>query len=140
MIRGGKSGPALVPGKPEESLILCRIHDEEMPPRKSLIEAMVKPMEADEVDKLTRWIALGAPEVAGEPDRAGSASEGLVTKEDREFWSFQPPRPASLPKTPMRTGSAIRLMRSSSRSWRRKGSRCRQRPIGSPSSAAPHLI
>jgi hypothetical protein len=98
LVRGGKSGPALVPGKPEESLMLKRIHGEECPPRPRLIEAMVKPMEADEIDKLTRWIALGAPEVPEEPDVAGTPADPLIRKEDREFWSFRPPQPAPIPQ------------------------------------------
>jgi len=32
MLKGGKSGPAVVPGKPEQSLILKRIRAKEMPP------------------------------------------------------------------------------------------------------------
>ncbi|MBI5759110.1 MAG: PSD1 domain-containing protein, partial [Planctomycetales bacterium] len=97
MLRGGKSGPALVPGKPELSLILKRIQAEEMPPRKRLIEVAVKPMEAEDVRKLTRWIALGAPEVTDEPDAAGTAADPLVRPADREFWSFQPPKPVTIP-------------------------------------------
>ena len=98
LLRGGRSGPALVPGKPEESLILKRIQTEECPPRARLIEAMVKPMEPHEVKNLARWIALGAPEVADEPDVAGTAADPLVRPEDRGFWSFRPPRPVTPPK------------------------------------------
>jgi hypothetical protein len=96
MLRGGKSGPAFVPGKPEESLMLKKIHDEEMPPRKKLIEAMVKPMEPDEVKTLTRWIELGAPEVSS--DLADAGVDPLIKEEDRKFWAFQPPRAAAVPK------------------------------------------
>ena len=97
MLRGGKSGPAFVSGKPDESLILKRLQREEMPPRQRLVEAMVKPMEATEIEKLTRWIALGAPEVAEEPDVAGMPADPLVSAADREFWSFQRPRPVTVP-------------------------------------------
>ena len=41
-----------------------------------------------EIEKLTRWIALGAPEVADEPDVAGTLSDPLVRAEARDFWSF----------------------------------------------------
>ncbi len=98
MLKGGKSGPAIVPGKPEESLILKRIQAEEMPPRKRLVEAMVKPVEADEVAKLARWIELGAPETAEEPDVAGTAADPLVRPEDRDFWSFRQPQSATPPQ------------------------------------------
>ncbi len=97
MLKGGKSGPAIVPGKPAESLILKRIQAEEMPPRQRLTEVSVKPMEAEELNTLTRWIELGAPEAAEEPDLAGTAADPLVRAEDRDFWSFQPPRPVTVP-------------------------------------------
>jgi hypothetical protein len=98
MLRGGKSGPAFVPGKPDESRMLKRIQAEECPPRPRLIEATVKPMEADEVSKLTHWIALGAPEVPDEPDVAATLADPLIRKEDREFWSFRPPQPVPIPR------------------------------------------
>jgi hypothetical protein len=92
MLKGGKSGPALVPGQPDKSLILKRIHAEEMPPRKRLIEATVKPMEAEEIQKLTRWVALGAAEIPDEPNLAGTAADPLVRPKDRDFWAFKSPR------------------------------------------------
>jgi cytochrome c553 len=98
MLKGGKSGPAFVAGRPADSLLLKRIHAGEMPPRKRLIEATVKPMEPEEINKLTRWIALGAPELPDEPDVAGTAADPLVTAKDREFWAFKPPQPVTLPK------------------------------------------
>ena len=97
MVRGGNLGPAFIPGKPEESLLLKRIRAGECPPQPRLIEATVKPMEADEIVKLTRWIVLGAPEVLEEPDVAGSLADKLIRKEDREFWSFRPPQPTKIP-------------------------------------------
>src|SRR6185295_11796134 len=98
MVRGGKSGPAFVACKPDESLVLKRIRTGECPPQPRLIEAMVKPMEADEVAKLTRWIALGAPEVPDEPEVAGTPADPLIRPVDREFWSFRPPQPVTLPR------------------------------------------
>ncbi|MBI3849578.1 MAG: DUF1549 domain-containing protein [Verrucomicrobia bacterium] len=98
MMRRGKSGPALIPGKPEESLMLKRVRAGECPPQPRLIEAMVKPMESDELKKLTRWIELGAPEVPDEPDVAGTLADPLIHKEDREFWSFRPPQAVEIPR------------------------------------------
>jgi hypothetical protein len=95
MLRGGKSGPALVPGNPAESLILKRIAEEEMPPRKSLIDAMVKPMEPHEISTLLRWIELGAPEVPF----VQVDTHAPLTQHDRAFWAFQPPRRPVVPKT-----------------------------------------
>ncbi|MCH2212102.1 MAG: DUF1553 domain-containing protein [Fuerstiella sp.] len=95
ILKGGKSGPAIVPGEPENSLMLKRIHAEEMPPRKRLIEASVKPMEPDEIRRLTAWIRAGAPD--GEKLSLDSEVEPLVTDEDREFWAFQPPGEITAP-------------------------------------------
>lgn len=97
MLKGGKSGPALVPGKPEASLIVKRIEAGEMPPHKRLIEAAVKPMEPDELQRLKRWIALGAPLAAEEADLAGTAEDPLVRPQDRDFWSFRSPHVAQVP-------------------------------------------
>lgn len=97
MLRGGKSGPAIVPGQPAESLLLQRIHREEMPPRPRLVEAMVKPMEPAEIEKLTKWVAKGALEVPDEPDVAGTSADPLVRESDRQHWAFQPPRAVMVP-------------------------------------------
>ena len=73
ILKGGKSGAAMVPGKPEESLLLQRIQAEEMPPPKSLSQYCVRPVTSGELEKLRRWIAEGAPEApkkaASEPPR-----------------------------------------------------------------------
>lgn len=97
MLKGGKSGPAFVPGKPEESLILKRIHAEEMPPHARLTEVSVKPMEPEETKTLTRWIEQGAPLAKEEPDLAGTVDDPLVRPQDREFWAFQPPQTVPIP-------------------------------------------
>ncbi|MDB5341238.1 MAG: putative rane protein [Planctomycetaceae bacterium] len=97
ILKGGKSGPAMVLGQPDQSLMLKRIHAEEMPPRARLTEVSVKPMEAVEIEKLTGWIARGAPEIADEPDVAGTPADTLVSDEDRKFWAYQKPQPVTVP-------------------------------------------
>ena len=89
MLKGGKSGPAIVLGKPAESLLLKRVHAGEMPPNKLLIQAGVKRMGQAEIELLTRWIELGAPEVSLQEDVATTRLDPLVNDEDRQFWSFQ---------------------------------------------------
>src|SRR5205085_4014877 len=62
--RGGDSGPAVVPGKPEASLLIraIRYRDEElrMPPKEKLADAVVADFEA--------WVKMGAPDPRTEPD------------------------------------------------------------------------
>lgn len=97
MLKGGKSGPAVVPGKPEASLLVKRIRAEEMPPRRQLVRVSVKPMEAHEVKMLEAWIKDGLPESDVKPDVATTGGDPLISAEDRRFWSFQPPRSLAVP-------------------------------------------
>lgn len=94
---GGKSGPAIVPGKPDESLLVRRIDAGEMPPHKTLAHYSVKPVADHELEMLRRWIAAGAPEVEITPDVATTTPDPLVSDEDRRFWSFQSPRLPAVP-------------------------------------------
>jgi hypothetical protein len=97
ILKGGKSGPAAIPGKPSESLVIRRLLAEEMPPRRKLVSVSVKPMETSEIEKLTTWIGLGLPESTVKTTDL-ELSESLVTDEDRTFWSFQKPRRPSVPE------------------------------------------
>lgn len=87
-VRGGKQGPAIVPGDPAASLLLKRVREGEMPP-----EGKSVPVEQSAI--LERWILTGAKTARPEPESIGP---GLgVTKEEREFWSFQPIRRPAVP-------------------------------------------
>ena len=98
MLRGGKTGPAIVLGKPEESRIIQKTRQGKMPPNDRLVEACVKPIEPGEIEKLAKWIAVGAPETALPPDIASTKPDPLVSDKDRAFWSFRPPQKVAIPK------------------------------------------
>ncbi len=87
--KGGKSGPALVEGKPDESLLLERVKSGEMPPGK-------KKLSAAETDTLKRWIAAGAKVETAEPETL--ATGFAITDEDRRWWAFQPVRRSAVPE------------------------------------------
>jgi hypothetical protein len=97
MLKGGKSGPALVPGHPEQSLILKKVQAGKMPPFEQMMQVSVKPFSASEIDRISQWIALGAPEVQTDPDVATTAPDPLVTDKDRQFWSFRAPVAVPVP-------------------------------------------
>lgn len=97
ILKGGKSGPAAIPGKPSDSLIVKRIHAGEMPPRRQLVSVSVKPMEQDELALLERWIAAGMPDGKRESQNEHLAAKSPAPKKGETFWSFQPPTVA-LPK------------------------------------------
>ena len=97
LLKGGKSGPAVVPGKPQESLLIQRIAAEEMPPPKSFSQYCVRPVTSDELEKLRQWIAAGAPEASENGSSvvgAGSPDKELA----QTFWSFQPPGSPAVPQ------------------------------------------
>ena len=98
ILKGGKSGPAIVPGHPEQSLILKRIQSGEMPPKKELMDVSIKIIAPFEIEKLTRWIALGAPPSNIQPDVADGKPDPLVSDKDRQWWSFQPPKRPAVPQ------------------------------------------
>jgi hypothetical protein len=97
LLRGGKSGPAIVSGKPEESLLLKRIRAEEMPPRRQMVAVSVKPMEASEIIILEQWIASGLPLQDRSAVSELNDSDPLVSEEDRQFWSFVVPKSPPIP-------------------------------------------
>jgi hypothetical protein len=79
LTEGGASGPAIVPGRPDESLLIEAVRQRgelRMPPGRTL--------RAEQVDALERWIAAGAPWPAEAPvaDRGDDAR--------RRHWAFQP--------------------------------------------------
>lgn len=82
---GGDSGPALVPGKPDESLIMEMISyvdpDIAMPPKEKLPD--------QEIAWLKEWIERGAPDPR-EGASAVVAESTIDIEAGREFWSFQP--------------------------------------------------
>ena len=99
ILKGGKSGPVAVPGKPEESLILKRIHAKDMPPPKELIRAGVRPMESSEINLLAKWIEQGAVKHDVAPDVQTQTPDSLVSDDDRKFWAFQSPVKPDVPKS-----------------------------------------
>jgi mono/diheme cytochrome c family protein len=88
MLTGGNSGPALVPGKPADSLLLKKIHAGEMPPKRRIVEVSIQVITASEISRLEQWTAQGAMVDRDKADPENSADDGLVTNEDRQFWSF----------------------------------------------------
>lgn len=91
LLKGGESGPAIVPGSPDRSLLLKSLrHDpdaSEMPPSGKLPAEVIADFE--------RWITMGAPD-----PRTGTAvvtRRGMSLDEARKFWSFIPPRQSPRP-------------------------------------------
>ncbi|MCU0878530.1 MAG: PSD1 and planctomycete cytochrome C domain-containing protein [Pirellulaceae bacterium] len=87
LLRGGYTGPAIVPGKPAESLLLAAVRHEgdfAMPPKTKLPD--------DKIAALESWIKLGAPWPASAATTAASDARA------KSHWAFQPIRDPPVPE------------------------------------------
>ena len=94
LLAGGNSGPALIPGDPEGSLLVKVLrHSGEirMPPTGRLAES--------QVDRIASWIRMGAPFPSAGPS---TVSAGAVV--DKRHWAFEAPVKTDPPES--RTGWA----------------------------------
>lgn len=99
MVRGGESGPALVPGDPEASLLYRLVTSGEMPKRDR------KPTGA-EIERLRRWIEAGAPTAREEPEALAAGMQ--ITAEEQAHWAFQPVRRPPVPRASGALASRVR--------------------------------
>ena len=84
LLKGGTRGPAIVPGKPAESLLLRAVRQDgtlRMPPSGKLKDA--------EIAALAQWIEMGAPWGPGKITQ---------TEPGKKFWAFVPPREPQAPQ------------------------------------------
>ena len=95
LLKGGESGPSVVPGKPDESLLIESIRYEsfEMPPDGQLPK--------EEIALLEKWVADGAFWPAHDAKLRDVASPSGISDEDRQWWAFQP---VSRPDVPAKFG------------------------------------
>jgi Protein of unknown function (DUF1553)/Protein of unknown function (DUF1549)/Planctomycete cytochrome C len=87
-LKGGDSGPAVVPFKPDESLLLQAVEhtrDElKMPPERKLADSSIA--------MLRQWISMGAPWSADSMEKkTGAAASNAATSS--RHWAFQPVKP-----------------------------------------------
>lgn len=106
-LKGGDTGPAIIPSKPMESLLVDAINYGElyqMPPKSKLA--------AEEIAALTKWVEQGAPwpdERGQGPGARGQESAGFdLAKRKAEHWCWQPivaPKlpPLRAPRSALRT-------------------------------------
>ncbi len=88
LLKGGVSGAAIVPGKPQQSLLLRAINQRDlnlkMPPGDKLSDAVIADFE--------QWIAMGAidPRTDTAALTTSAKLSGIDFNKGRQWWAFQP--------------------------------------------------
>jgi len=96
LIRGGETGPAIVPGAPEKSTLVKAVQHADGFPRMPRGRAKLA---AQDIEALEQWIRNGAvwPTSATAAPAPAAAHERTITPEQRAYWAF---RPLAKPETP----------------------------------------
>jgi mono/diheme cytochrome c family protein len=100
ILKGGATGPAVVPGDPDKSLLIQAIRQSN--------EKLKMPkggrLRPDEIDTLTDWVKAGAPWPASAARATDAAPAGkpaakpyIITSQQRALWSIQPIRKPPVP-------------------------------------------
>ena len=94
ILKGGSSGPAIVPGKPDESLLVQAVahtHEElKMPPKGKLADPQVA--------ALRRWVEMGAPWADSSATATAAAARiKEVADSGAGHWAFSPISPVAQP-------------------------------------------
>jgi cytochrome c553 len=100
---GGDSGPVIVPGKPDESLLMKAVrHGDKklkMPPKGKLPDEMIADLE--------RWVKLGAPDPR-EPAAAKAATKPVAAG---DHWAFRKPAKTAPPAAGPGVGEIDQFLR-----------------------------
>ncbi|MFP6668145.1 MAG: PSD1 and planctomycete cytochrome C domain-containing protein, partial [Pirellulales bacterium] len=91
LLKGGETGPAIVPGKPADSLLVDAVNwgDLEMPPKSKL--------PAGEIAVLTRWIEMGAPWPDGDAAVTSAAKIFPLADRKAKHWSWRDVKKPAIP-------------------------------------------
>jgi mono/diheme cytochrome c family protein len=101
LLTGGDTGPAIVPGDPEKSLLIEAVNykntDLQMPPKGDKLTD-------GQISLLTEWVKLGAPWPEAPGQKMKSRPRGKITDEDRQWWAFKPVAKAEPPPSAEKWG------------------------------------
>src|SRR5436190_12169501 len=92
VLKGGDSGPAIVPGEPEKSILIRAIRQTD-----ELQMPMKEKLPDDQIADFVAWVQMGAPDprIASAAPAATRPTPSLA--EARKFWAFQPMRESTPP-------------------------------------------
>ncbi len=98
--RGGQTGAAVVPGKPDQSPMIRAVRHEgrQMPPSGKLPDAIIADLE--------KWVEMGAADPRESSPSAEWTRSAIDIEKGRRFWAFQTPVPPTTPAVHNRRWSA----------------------------------
>ena len=95
--KGGETGPAIIPGQPDDSLLIkaVRYHDSEtaMPPKDGKLPDQI-------IADLEEWVRMGAPDpriAAPAAAKAGGPMTESMKAKAAQHWAFQPVKTQPVP-------------------------------------------
>jgi hypothetical protein len=107
MLRGGDSGPAIIPGEAEGSRLIQMIRQhpdfESMPPKTKLAQ--------NQIEDIEKWIDLGAPDPRIEETKTDISHSDFDLEARRQWWSLQPVQKYQPPKVQDNTWPANEIDR-----------------------------
>ena len=93
MLQGGETGPAIVSGNPETSLLVKAIRYKDdhlkMPPKGRLPDAVIRDFE--------EWIRRGAPDPRTAAAVPRKKKKGIDIEAGKKYWAFQPLKRVDVP-------------------------------------------
>jgi hypothetical protein len=95
LMKGGPAGPAIVPGRPADSILIKLIRHQKKPAMPQDADPLPEPV----IAKLEEWVRLGAPYSGPliELPTAPSWTDRKIATESRQHWAYQPLRPVTPP-------------------------------------------
>lgn len=92
VLKGGDSGPAIVPGNPNKSLLIKSIRQDDadlfMPPK-----GKGEKLTDEQIANFEKWVRMGAPD-----PRQGTAAVKPDVEKGRNHWAFKPVTKPEVPK------------------------------------------
>ncbi len=107
LLKGGDTGPAIVPGEPDKSPLIEAVRFTrpgfQMPPAGKMREA--------EIATLVEWVRRGAPWPGDPAETKGTAPRpsGMTLEKGKQFWSLRPLRKSETPPVKLKGWGSRRI-------------------------------
>jgi len=94
LLKGGASGATIIPGKPEDSLLIQAVNHTHQ--RLKMPQGLPK-LKDEEVASLRQWVTDGAYWPAGSVTTKSPGNDYLITPQQKNHWAFRPIQRPTVP-------------------------------------------